>query len=74
MKKFTATAVAATGFTALALGLTVPVPATGVGTETVTDGQADQPAHLCGSRPVSPIGHSTLTCQPHLALTPVTFT
>ena len=74
MKKFTATAVAATGFTALALGLTAPAPASGIGTETVTGGQANQLSHLCGGGALSPIGHPTLTCLPRLALTPVTLT
>jgi hypothetical protein len=74
MNTFTVTAISATGFTALALGLTALALATGVGTETVTGGQAIQLPHLCGSGPLSPVGHPTLTCLPRLALTPVTLT
>ena len=71
MKKATVAAIAATGFAALSLGLTVPTPVAGAGNETVTGGQPNQLPHLCGSRPQSPIGHSTLTCLPRLALTPM---
>ena len=74
MKKLTVAAIAATGFTALSLGLATTALAGGIGTETVTAGQANQLTHLCGSGPRYPIGHPTLTCPPRLALTPVTLT
>jgi hypothetical protein len=74
MKKFTLTAIAAIGVTALSLGLTAPAPAAGVENETVTGSQTNQLPHLCGIGPLSPLGHPALTCLPRLALTPITLT